>query len=170
MHSRYTIRGSSRQAARLAAVQLAYQIEQSDDDVLTVISDFESCLDWTSIKRVDLVFVKALLCGMHEHQKKIDVCMKNNLRPDSPLERTPPVLRAILRIALFEMFFMDTPRSVLINEYIEITRDFFMEAEVAFVNGFLDNIKSMESTKPVEPVESEAEEPSDVVDDFEEAL
>ncbi|MDR0632582.1 MAG: transcription antitermination factor NusB [Holosporales bacterium] len=140
MRSRYTIKGSFRRAARLGAVQLAYQIEQSDGVLESVISDFEECLDESSRKRVDLAFVRALLCGVYDHEKEIDQCVRNNLKPDSPLERMPPVLRAILRVALFEMFFMDTPRSVLINEYIEITKEFFTESEVAFVNGFLDNI------------------------------
>ena len=57
------------------------------------------------------------------------------------LVRVDSTLRAILRAAMFELLDRpDVPVRVVINEYIEIARDFFGEDEPKVVNGILHNL------------------------------
>jgi N utilization substance protein B len=48
--------------------------------------------------------------------------------------------RNVLRLATFELLHTDAPASVVIDEAIELARDFGSERSPAFVNGVLDAI------------------------------
>jgi transcription antitermination protein NusB len=56
------------------------------------------------------------------------------------LERMPIVDRNILRLAIYEMSRKDTPAVVVIDEALELARQFSGEESVAFINGVLDAV------------------------------
>ncbi len=56
------------------------------------------------------------------------------------LERMPTVDRNILRLAVYEMLLTDTPAPVLIDEALELARQYSGEESVHFVNGVLDAV------------------------------
>ncbi|QHX36681.1 transcription antitermination protein NusB [Spiroplasma sp. BIUS-1] len=55
--------------------------------------------------------------------------------------RLPKIIQAILVNAVYEIKKEITPKPVVINESIELTREYLPSFETAFVNGLLDNIK-----------------------------
>ncbi len=57
------------------------------------------------------------------------------------IERMAIVDRNILRLAVFEFLFDDTPATVVINEALEIARRFSTFEATQFINGILDAIK-----------------------------
>jgi len=57
------------------------------------------------------------------------------------IERMATVDRNILRLAVFEFLFEDTPDTVVINEALELTRVFSTYEAALFINGILDAIK-----------------------------
>ncbi|MBV8207297.1 MAG: transcription antitermination factor NusB [Acidobacteria bacterium] len=57
------------------------------------------------------------------------------------LERMPAVDRNILRVGVAELLaYPETPRPVVINEALEITRKYSVPESVQFINGVLDAI------------------------------
>ena len=56
------------------------------------------------------------------------------------LERMPIVDRNILRLAIYEMSRQDTPPAVVIDEALELARQFSGDESVAFINGVLDAV------------------------------
>jgi len=56
------------------------------------------------------------------------------------LERMPIVDRNILRLAIYEMSRQDTPVAVVIDEALELARQFSGEDSVSFINGVLDAV------------------------------
>jgi N utilization substance protein B len=64
------------------------------------------------------------------------------------LERIAAVDRNILRMAVAEILFTDTPNIVVINEAIEIARKYGSEKSPDFVNGILDAIRAEIETGP----------------------
>src|SRR3984893_7113446 len=56
------------------------------------------------------------------------------------LERMPIVDRNILRLGIYEMSRQDTPAAVVIDEALELARQFSGEDSVAFINGVLDAV------------------------------
>lgn len=150
MEPRYTISGSFRHAARLAAVQILYQIEQSESSSDIAMEQFESWLEKEFYeqeenkfkKRINIDLLRKIIFGISDNSEKIDAMISSLLIQGWEMERLPSVLKAILRAASYELMFEDTPKAVIINEYIEITKCFFIDNEVAFVNGLLDKIQS----------------------------
>ena len=56
------------------------------------------------------------------------------------MERMPAVDRNILRLAVYEMKHADTPAAVVIDEALELARQYSNEESVQFVNGVLDAV------------------------------
>lgn len=63
------------------------------------------------------------------------------------LERMAPVDRNILRLAIFEMG-ANTPAPIVIDEAIELARQFSGDESVGFINGVLDAVHKESKTKP----------------------
>ncbi len=66
--------------------------------------------------------------------------LTNELAPEWPTHRQPPVDRAIIRLAFYEMASGMTPPAVAINEAIELSKVYGSEKTPAFVNGVLDRM------------------------------
>ena len=57
------------------------------------------------------------------------------------LERMPAVDRNILRLAIYEMSELKTPAPVVIDEALELARQFSGDESVSFINGVLDAVQ-----------------------------
>ncbi len=62
------------------------------------------------------------------------------LAPQWPTRRQPGVDRSLLRLAVWELTSSDTPPKVVIDEAIELAKEFSTEHSPAFVNGVLDAV------------------------------
>ena len=83
-------------------------------------------------------FMEALVRGAADHANEIDAriaAKSENWR----LDRMPAVDRNILRLAVFEMG-LGTPPAVVIDEALELARQFSGDESVAFINGVLDAV------------------------------
>jgi N utilization substance protein B len=83
-------------------------------------------------------FMEELVHGATEKASEIDarIAVKSeNWR----LERMPAVDRNILRLAVYEIG-LGTPPAVVIDEALELARQFSGDESVAFINGVLDAI------------------------------
>lgn len=84
------------------------------------------------------------------------------LAPDWPTHRQPPVDRAILRLAYFEMTSGHAPVKVAINEAVELAKQFGSEQSPPFINGVLDKLaKKINAPEPEAPAEPQPAPPSD---------
>lgn len=81
------------------------------------------------------------------------------------IARMAVVDRNILRLAVYEFLYEPTPRTVAINEALEIARRFSTYEATQFINGILDAIKrDLDEQQPQENVDmspEESEEDSD---------
>ncbi|MGE3250124.1 MAG: transcription antitermination factor NusB [Hyphomonadaceae bacterium] len=134
---------AARRAARLAAVQALYQMEVSGATLADVSEDFQA----GRLPReeagpfdgeVDGDLFRALVNGAVEQQERVDQAIARRL-VGWKLERIDAVARAILRAGVVELWARgDIPTPVVIDEYVEIAKDFFEGAEPGFVNAALD--------------------------------
>jgi N utilization substance protein B len=75
------------------------------------------------------------------------------------ISRMAVVDRNILRLAVYEFLYEPTPRTVAINEALEIARRFSTYEATQFINGILDAIKrDLDEQQPQENVRPEAED------------
>ena len=74
-----------------------------------------------------------------EQHETIDKWLER-LAPQWPPRRQPAVDRNLLRLAVWELTNSDTPPKVVIDEAIELAREFSTSESPAFVNGVLDAV------------------------------
>ena len=129
-----------RARARLAALQALYQMEIGGADPDDVIDEF-------IVHRLaeggptDQQFFTDIIRGVIKHQVEIDRALAGALAEGWKLERIDSILRALLRSASYELIGRaDVPAKVVIDEYVELARDFFDGDEPKFVNAVLDRL------------------------------
>jgi N utilization substance protein B len=133
-------------AARLAAVQGLYEIEISGAPIDSILMDYlhnrwSGLAGHTSGEEIDRKKLADLVRGVIAKKSFYDEMIGNSLDRNRNIEGLDAILRAILRTAAHEMFSdPKVPARVVINEYVEIARDFYAENEPALVNGVLDKI------------------------------
>jgi len=94
-------------------------------------------------------FAESLAAGAVESVEKIDALIGRHAE-NWRMDRMAVVDRNILRIATWEFLNVpSTPKSVVINEAIEIARRFSAQESPQFINGILDSIrKEIEQPEP----------------------
>jgi N utilization substance protein B len=70
------------------------------------------------------------------------------LAPQWPTHRQPGVDRNLLRLAVYELTTLDTPPKVVLDEAIEMAKEYSTENSPSFVNGVLDAILAEHQAKP----------------------
>ena len=48
--------------------------------------------------------------------------------------------RAILRVGIWEILYSDTPNGVVVNEAVEVAKDYSTEESGGFINGLLSRV------------------------------
>jgi N utilization substance protein B len=136
----------ARTVARLALVQALYQMDITGGGVESIIREFidhrfDADLEGEPLAEADETFFAEGARGIVKEQSTIDGLISERLASGWRIERLDSTVRAILRAGAWELKYRsDIGLEVVINEYVEIARAFFDEAEARFVNGALDGI------------------------------
>lgn len=118
-----------RHEAREKALQTLFQLEGTE---LTI----DEAMDHVMAGENDN-FYSLLVQGTHANMAEIDEKLIGHLENWS-LERLPKIERTILRMAIFELGYMeDAPSRVVMNEAIELCKTFGDDKSSRFVNGVL---------------------------------
>ena len=96
-----------------------------------------------------------LVPGALDHNDTIDEKIRTRAE-HWRLERLAIVDRNVLRLAVYDFLYVDTPHTVVINEALEIARRFSTFEATQFINGILDAIKlDLEKTAPEETAKAD---------------
>jgi transcription antitermination protein NusB len=139
-------RHGERSAARLAGLQALYQLEMTGNAPDEVIQEFIEHrfgrdTDSPSGTPHDEAFFADIVHGVLRHQIEIDRSIARSLATGWTLSRIDSILRALFRAATYELVARrDVPAKVVIDEYVELARDFFEGDEPGFVNAVLDRL------------------------------
>jgi N utilization substance protein B len=133
----------TRHVAREGALQMLYQWEVGRADVNDVPRQY-GLIEGPEVQRLTgtlETFRIELVRGTIAHLAAIDRLIAAGSE-HWRLERMAIVDRLILRLAVYEFLETpETPRTVVINEALELARTFGDEETVRFVNGVLDGIR-----------------------------
>ncbi|MFQ5490080.1 MAG: transcription antitermination factor NusB [Phycisphaerae bacterium] len=125
-----------RHQARILAMQMLCQLDAQGDEALTQLDTFleesQACPD-TCEYAGDLV--RRCWGGRVESQGRIQSQLVN-----WELERLSPVERNVIRVGLAELSDGAVPPKVVINEAVEIAREYGTAESGRFVNGVLDGL------------------------------
>ncbi len=127
-----------RRDSRVLALETIFAFLARDEKV-TLTKTFVHVLKDIAEKKSDR-FAKEILTAATKNLAKIKLLIKA-FAPEYAYEKIAPINRAILILGIAEMKFLDTPPVVVINEYIELAKDFGEDKSGGFINGVLDNYR-----------------------------
>ncbi|MBA3528372.1 MAG: transcription antitermination factor NusB [Propionibacteriaceae bacterium] len=87
-------------------------------------------------------YTKTLVQGVAEHIHEIDERIVAGLSAGWSLERMPRVDRTAVRIAVYEIDFLDVPDAVAVAEAVALVADLSTDDSPDYVNGLLGKIIS----------------------------
>ncbi len=132
-----------RAGARLAAVQALYQMDvagRGSEAVVREFLEFRLPKD-ERVEEVDPEHFSAIVRGVVEEQRTVDAAVAGVLAKGWKPERLDKTVRAILRCGAWELSARpDTPRAVVIDEYVNVAAGFFDGSELNFINAALDKL------------------------------
>ena len=136
------VQAAARRRAREAALQMLYQWEiggtSPGDTILTYWPVQEETPPLADEHRE---FANLLVRGTTQRVEEIDGLLAQRAQ-NWRVERMAVLDRLVLRLATYEMLAEPgTPARVIINEALELTRQYSGEDAVAFVNGVLDGVR-----------------------------
>jgi N utilization substance protein B len=102
--------------------------------------EFWSELDDADADQATQDFANNIALGTLEKVKEIDELIRSRAE-HWRIPRMAVVDRNILRMAVYEFVYEPTPRTVVINEALEIARRFSTYEATQFINGILDAVK-----------------------------
>ncbi len=86
---------------------------------------------------IDNDFLRDIVYGVVTHQVEIDE-IANKYMTDWTIDRIDKTGKAILRIAIFELEYTDTPDIVVINEAVELAKKYSDDSVRKIINAVLD--------------------------------
>jgi len=129
---------ANRSMVRTVVFQILYQEELNPGSLETLSESY--ILKELPRHEPLLKFAKQLLNNTVEHREAIDGKL-TELSQNWTLARMSPTDRSILRLAVSEILYTDTPKPIAINEALELAKKFGTKDSAAFVNGILDRIQ-----------------------------
>ena len=134
----------SRRTARKHAFLNLYQSDVNESDLDSTIRrwrEYRGDLDPYAVR---------LARGVEEEQERLDAVL-SEVSEGWPVHRMSAIDRTILRLALYEMLYVeDVPSEVAVNEAVELATGFSGDEAPAFVGGVLRgaNLRSHDGVRP----------------------
>ncbi|WP_274556045.1 transcription antitermination factor NusB [Streptomyces spiramyceticus] len=134
---------AARNTARKRAFQILFEADQRGESVQTVLAD------WMRHSRTDTrqppvsEYTMQLVEGYADHADRIEDLIAT-YAVDWTIDRMPVVDRNILRLGAYELVWVDeTPDAVVIDEAVQLAKEFSTDDSPSFVNGLLGRFKDL---------------------------
>ena len=139
---------SPRRRARVAALQVLYEVDASPHSAEDSLAQTSQALDLPANARR---FASGLVQGVLGHLQEVDEVIRT-YAPAFPIHQLALVDRNLLRIAIFEIMVAGkTPPKAAISEAVELAKLFGSESSARFVNGVLGSVMDSLAAQPEAP-------------------
>lgn len=139
----------NRRVSREMALKILFQVDlvhSNIDEASSYAFQTEELIQYNDPEAI-IEFSLQLVKGVLTNLTEIDPLIKKHASHWS-LERMANIDRNILRIAIYEIAFVESiPKSVSINEAVELAKKYSTENSFGFVNGVLGKIEKEELKK-----------------------
>jgi transcription antitermination protein NusB len=148
----------SRRKARECALQMLFAADVAEMPADDVVRSYWAELGETDLDATAREFATRLASRTLSNLELLDERIRSRAE-HWRISRMAVVDRNILRLAVYEFLYEPTPRTVAINEALEIARRFSTYEATQFINGILDAIKrDLDEQQPQKDVQPEAED------------
>lgn len=129
----------NRSAMREQAFKLIYSLEiQNENDLKETIDLYIETNDLEDKNAQK--YIKEIVTGIKEKDEEIIKLISKNLKENWKIERISKINLAILKLAIYEIKYTETPFKVVINEAVELAKSYGEDSSKNFVNGVLASI------------------------------
>ena len=148
----------SRRKARECALQMLFAADVAEMPADDVVRSYWAELGESDLDETARAFATRLASRTLGNLELLDERIRSRAE-HWRISRMAVVDRNILRLAVYEFLYEPTPRTVAINEALEIARRFSTYEATQFINGILDAIKrDLDEQQPQKNVRSEPED------------
>jgi len=148
----------SRRKARECALQMLFAADVAEMPADEVVRSYWAELGESDLDETAQEFATRLAARTLSNLELLDERIRSRAE-HWRISRMAVVDRNILRLAVYEFLYEPTPRTVAINEALEIARRFSTYEATQFINGILDAIKrDLDEQQPQKNVEPETED------------
>ena len=129
----------NRSAIRELAFKLIYSLEiQSQESIDEQIELYIQAGEITDTKAIK--YIKDTVNGIDKNKEEIVNLIEKNLKADWELSRVSKIDLSLLKLAIYEIKYTDTPYKVAINEAVELAKKYGEDTSKTFVNGVLASV------------------------------
>lgn len=124
----------TRSEARVKVMTILYQININDDNHIPY--EIDKIIDENNIQCES--FINDLVNGVRNKNKELEE-LANKYLKDWKINRLDKLGSIILKMAFYEIIYMDTPNIVVINEAINLAKEYCDEELAKMINATLDS-------------------------------
>ena len=137
-------RRMAREAAFKALFQLDFNFEEEQREACEESAIETMFEDNPRLTKRFLPYIEDAVKGTRAHLVEIDEIIMAHLKQGWQLSRLMAADRNILRLAVYEMKFVEPPlpKSIAINEAVELAKKYGTDDSSRFVNGILEAISN----------------------------
>ncbi len=129
----------NRSAIREQAFKLIYSLEiqkkENIEEQIELYIENNNLTDKNAQK-----YIKDAVNGIQSNKEEIENKIKKNLKTDWKIERISKIDLAILKLAIYEIKYTETPFKVVINEAVELAKKYGEDTSKNFINGILASV------------------------------
>ncbi len=146
----------NRHNARETAFRMIFQMDVGKNEYEMAKETMKEAIVDSQISLEDCPYIEAVVQGVNEKREELDKFIAVHSR-GWKLERINPVDRNLIRLALYEVRYVDdVPFEVALDEAVELAKAYGEDESYAFVNGILDNAKKFAEDASTEDKEDNA--------------
>ena len=132
--------GTNRHMARESAIESLYAWHNGGNDSAMLPSILADRIKLEERQAQDVDYLREMVLGVAEHCDSLDALIGEAVKGRS-LRSIAHVELNVLRMAVWELqYHLEIPYRVIINEALELARDYADEPSRGFINGVLDKV------------------------------
>ena len=125
---------------------LTFSWLQKDSEIEAGVQEQETVLSGTA--KEERTFASLIIAGTISHIDEIDKLIENHLSASWSMDRISRVALAILRTSVYEILFQNGAETkIVIDEAVNIAKDFDTDDSYKFINAVLDKIGKDEAKR-----------------------
>lgn len=128
-------RSSAREVAFKLIYSLGVQKEENNEEQIELFFE-NNDIDDAKAKNYILDVIK----GIEKNKSEIVKLIEENLKSDWSIERVSKIDVALIQLGIYEIIYTEVPYKVVINEVVELAKQYGEKTSKAFVNGILASV------------------------------
>ena len=128
----------NRSAAREETFKLLYSLEIQKENLKEQMDIYLENAEISDENTMN--YMRDVVEGIDKNISEIEEKISENLKKDWKIERISKINLVLLKLAIYEILYTETPFKVVINEVVELAKKYGDDTSPNFINGILASI------------------------------